>query len=106
MGVVGCQNFQKKALQRCKVIHVKFEKCQCRRFLRIASFPSYIGKMPQIIATECLVCPIQPHTYAAITCVRMEQRVSVRKQTVHQPTVYVLRATMDTTVTTVGWSEI
>ena len=58
------------------------------------------------IATECLFCPIQPHTYAAITCVRMEQRVSVRKQTVHQPSVYVLRATIDTTVTTVGWSEI
>ena len=36
----------------------------------------------------------------------MEQRVSVRKQTVHRPSVYVLRATMDTTVRTVGLSEI
>ena len=36
----------------------------------------------------------------------MEQRVSVRKQTVHRPSVYVLRATMDTTVRTVGSSEI
>ena len=32
--------------------------------------------------------------------------MSVRKQTVHQPSVYVLRATMDTTVRTVGLSEI
>ena len=36
----------------------------------------------------------------------MEQRVSVRKQTVHRPSVYVLRATMDTTVRMVSSSEI